>query len=111
MKSVIKFFLKESQRQTGSEPHFHHGINEQRIIVDETNLRSLFTICKRPGCYSAIDPAEVIVRYTGAVAHVSATCNNNHTEHWESSSAAGEGHSKHYVTNVLLVCMHSLNFL
>ena len=71
--------------------------------MEEDKLRSLFVVCKLPECRSAIDPDEVTFRYSGAAVHVIATCNSNHTEHWESSSSVGEGHGKHYVINVLLV--------
>ena len=71
--------------------------------MEEDKLRSLFVVCKLPECRAAIDPDEVIFRYTGAALNVTATCNNNHTEHWDSSSSVGEGRAKHFIINVLLV--------
>ena len=59
---------------------FQPGINEQRIIVEESKLRSLFKVCKVDGCHSVIDPDNVSIRFTGTVAHATATCNNSHTE-------------------------------
>ena len=86
-----------------SQPQLHEGISAQRILVEEDKLRELFTLCKVPGCGAAIDPSEVILTYTGTVAHVTATCNSNHTEFWDSSSSVGEGHGKRFVTNILMV--------
>ena len=72
--------------------------------MDEDKLRALITVCKVIGCGSAIDPSEVTVRYIGTVAQVTATCNNNHSEYWESSSTVGDGHGiSSYVTNILAV--------
>ena len=82
-----------------SQPQLHEGISAQRILVEEDKLRELFT----PGCGAAIDPSEVILTYTGTVAHVTATCNSNHSEFWDSSSSVGEGHGKRFVTNILMV--------
>ena len=44
-----------------------------------------------------------MVRYSGAVINVTATYNNHHVEHWSSSPTIGQGNSKFYVTNILLV--------
>ena len=92
------------QEYESSQQHLHNGVFLQRVIVDEDKLRALFTVCKVPDCGSAIDPTEVDIRYTGAAAHVTATCNSNHTETWDSSSAVGEGHNKRFVINILMVC-------
>ena len=76
---------------------------KKSVIVEEEKLLELFRVCKQPHCEAAIDPAEISLCRTGAALQITATCNNSHTEHWSSSSSIGEGRSRLFVINILLV--------
>ena len=71
--------------------------------MEQDQLLQLFHKCRRAGCTAAVDEDDIQINRTGAAIHVVATCNNSHVEHWMSSSTVGEGHSKLFVVNVLLV--------
>ena len=66
------------------------------------SLLLLFTVCREPGCFSAIDSSNVKDVETGATVSVKYTCNGHHTGTWHGSPFIREGRSKVGVLNILL---------
>ena len=72
----------------------------KRVIVDTDLLRELFSVCRHPGCNSAIDRDNIRVKTTGAAIRMDGICNNSHDNTWSSSKKVGEGKKKYNVVNV-----------
>ena len=79
---------------------------KQSIIIEEERLMELFKKCQHIDCEAAVDQDNLEVIRNGAYMKITATCNNNHVEMWESSSRVGEGHIQYPVINLLLVIVH-----
>ena len=65
-------------------------IEARKAIVFIDSLLLLFTVCREPGCSSAIDPSNVKVVETGATVSVKYTCNGHHMGTWHGSQFRGE---------------------
>ena len=78
-------------------------VSYKSVIVEEQKLLQVFRVCKERNCNAVIDPAEIVLRRTGATLQVTANCNNSHTEVWSSSSSVGDGRSSLYMIDVLMV--------
>ena len=79
------------------------------VIVEEGKLMERFKKCQRMDCNAAIDPDEIQIFKRGAYWHVKATCNNSHTEDWESCATVGQGRKKYAVVNILMVFASIIN--
>ena len=63
-------------------------------------LKNLFSVCRHPGCGSAIDQDNIRVKTTGAAIRMDGVCNNSHDNTWSSSKKVGEGKKQYNVVNV-----------
>ena len=90
--------LKRSFQERISQSQDNHL--PKRIIVETDLLLELFSVCKHPGCGSAIDRDNIQVKTTGAAVGINATCNNSHENTWSSSSKVGEGKKQSNLINI-----------
>ena len=78
------------------------AIDDPKIITCLSLLLALFDICRDPNCGSAVDASNKKWSFSGAMITITATCNNNHTSTWRSSTLVGSGKSKVAEINILI---------
>jgi hypothetical protein len=87
-------------------------VEHQKVLVYLSSLLTLLSICRVPNCGSLVSQENMKISRNGAMITVHSTCNNNHSEIWESSPRIGKGKGAVALVNVhlavysLLVGLH-----
>merc|ERR1719186_1803940 len=101
-KQSQQYYEEEEEEALSYTPEEVKREDRDRVIVEKTMLKELFTTCNHPGCGVGVEKEDVKISYVGSAMRVTTFCLNSHTFTWESSSKVGEGTKQRYLSNILL---------
>ena len=94
--------LSGSAQSDNEESLFYQYIDAKKAIIFLPSLLQLFSVCRVPGCGSAVDQDDINIKTNGAMVSVACLCNSGHKTDWDSGPMLGTGTRAVAVINILL---------